>query len=63
VDPVALNPLALFDKYYKIGAEKFIEELATLGLSASEQKKIIAFTKTKLDDVSEDLSSNDLFKR
>lgn len=54
---------SLFDKYYKIGHEVFVQELAASWLSSSDQKKIITFTETKLEDLSEKLSTSEKFKR
>lgn len=59
VDPRIIY--SLFDRYYKIGQEKFIEELGMIWLSAAEQKKIIAFTTTQLDDLIEKFSSSEKF--
>ncbi|MCX6823011.1 MAG: ATP phosphoribosyltransferase regulatory subunit [candidate division SR1 bacterium] len=59
VDPKLIY--SLFDRYYKIGQEKFIEELAMIGLSTVEQKKIIAFTTTKLADLTESSASSEKF--
>lgn len=59
VDPKLIY--SLFDRYYKIGQEKFIEELAMIWLSTVEQKKIIAFTTTKLADLTESSASSEKF--
>ena len=59
IDPKLIY--SLFDRYYKIGQAKFVEELATIWLSVIEQKKIIEFTTTKLEDLTESFAPSEKF--
>lgn len=61
VDPHSIY--SLLDKYYKIGAETFSKELANLGLSTTEQNKILKFVSTKLEDLSEEFADTASFKK
>ena len=64
LEQFAIDPklvYSLFDRYYKIGQAKFVEELATIWLSVAEQKKIIAFTTTKLEDLTDSLAPSEKF--
>jgi len=54
---------SLIDRYYKIWPDQFKDELKAFNLPDAEYTKILAFTQTKLEDLSFDMANNETFKR